>query len=453
MDTAKLNLESYLGQIDKNAEKYPGLLKSWAEINSHSRNLDGLETMLKALKTEFSKLGEIGKAGDFEIKELKLHPEESINCKGESEKNELGKALLIRKRPDAHLRVFLGGHMDTVFPKDHHFQSCEEVDGNTLKGPGVSDLKGGLIVMLEALKAFENFAAENEIGEELGWEVLINPDEEISSPGSAYLFPEIAKRNHLGLIYEPSLRDGSIVTRRFGAGYFTVVFRGRAAHVGREFELGRNALLAASIFTEEINKINTPLSTIVENKSSASKTGDSNNPDHNDGTPHIVCNIGKLEGGGPLNVVPDLAVARFNVRIKTGSDEEKFMKHLETSKHETLARLKSLGHEGIEIELHGGFSRKPKELDHNCTKLLGYIKEAALEIGAPFKTRSTAGCCDGNNLMEHGLPNIDTLGVRGANIHSDEEYVLLDSIAERAKLSALLLMKLATGEFSWEARN
>src|SRR5262249_39128994 len=152
---------------------------------------------------------------------------------GREKSRPLGKALAFQSPPRAGPRVLLGIHYDTVFGVDHLFQSVTRVDENTLRGPGVCDAKGGLLVLLHALLALER----SPVAGSLAWEVLLNPDEEIGSPGSGSLFAAAAKRNDIGLLFEPALPDGSLVASRKGSGNFTFIVHGRAAHAGRDAHL------------------------------------------------------------------------------------------------------------------------------------------------------------------------------------------------------------------------
>jgi glutamate carboxypeptidase len=265
--------------------------------------------------------------------------------------------------------------------------------------------------MLIALEAFER----SSWAEKLGWEVLINPDEEIGSPGSTRLLIQAAKRNHLGLVFEPSLPNGNLVGARKGSGNFTVIVKGKAAHAGRNPQLGRNAIDAIARF-------------IVELASLADSEG---------GT---TTNVGYVQGGGPVNVVPDLAVCRLNVRVVTQVDQRSFEDGLNRLADE-INRI-----DGISLELHGSFARPPKQLDIKTLQLLEQVAGCGRDLGLSLQWFPTGGACDGNNLAAAGLTTIDSLGVTGGGIHSSEEFILLHSLVERAKLTALLLMKLAAGE-------
>ena len=140
-------------------------------------------------------------------------------------------------------------------------------------------------------------------------------------------------------------------------------------------------------------------------------------------------------------MVPDTAVVRFNVRVlETGQ--------VEIVEHDIneIVRI-SNEIEGITAQLYGYFSSPPKMVDAATQQIQKNIETAAGELGIGVKWTQTGGACDGNKLYAAGLPNIDTLGVVGGNIHSSDEYVDLDSLTERAKLVALMLMKYASGEF------
>ncbi len=397
--------QPYLNWIDEQHKKMCELLYQWASINSGSMNLAGLAQMSCVLQDAFYCL-------DGEIQEIELPPVESVDSKGKVIRSPLGRALQIQKRPTAPLQVFLGGHMDTVFEVGHPFQQITEIDANTWNGPGVADLKGGLIVILKALSALE----QSPFAKNIGWEVLVNPDEEIGSHGTAPLFEQVAQRTHLGLVFEPSVdAQGTLAGQRKGSGSFTAVVHGKAAHSGREFHVGRNAICALADFIASINALN------------------EENPD-------IILNVGNIEGGGPVNMVPDLAICRFNIRTSSKEDETWVQEKLDQIIDEINRR------DGISLRLQGYFNRKPKHLTPQTKALFELVRSCGKELGLSVHWKATGGCCDGNNLADAGLPNVDTLGVRGGKIHTSQEYILLDSLTERARLTALLLMKLASGE-------
>jgi glutamate carboxypeptidase len=394
--------ESILSWITQQERPTVQRVIEWANINSHSHNTAGLAKMAEKLAADFSILG-------GELKWHDLPPAVSINSQGQTVQTPLGRALTIIKRPDAPLRVLLNIHMDTVYPPDSPFQTAREESGK-LHGPGVADAKGGLAVMLMALQALERSPDASRIG----WQVLINPDEEIGSPGSAALLETAAKNHHFGLLFEPALPDGAIVDRRRGSGSFSILIRGRAAHAGRDFATGRSALLAAAKISLQLHTLNETL-------------------------PGVTLNVGSIDGGAPANVVPDLAICRINIRTTDPPDERAALMAVK----DFLANLNTT--DGITAELHGKFSNPPKVPDAKTLHLLDAIKSCGRDLGLKIASRASGGASDGNKLAAAGLPNIDSLGPRGDRIHSPEEYLVPESLTERAQLSALLLLKIASG--------
>jgi len=379
-----------------------------SNINSGSYNAAGVNRVAERVEQLFAPLG-------ARAERIELPRHAVTDDKGGKAEHTIGRALRLRQRPEAPLRVFLGGHLDTVFGPNHPFQAARAVNDDTLNGPGVADLKGGLLVMNLALSALERSPWKDRIG----WEVLFNPDEEIGSEGSAPLLKEGAGRNHFGLVFEPSFPDGNLASARKGSGNFDVIVRGRAAHAGREPHLGRNAIRAAADVVAGLDALN----------------------GKRDG---LTLNVGYVHGGGPTNIVPDLCVVKFNVRTSITDDECWLQEELDRI---LIAAQKR---EGIRLELRGSFSRGPKVMTPAIERLAGMIGECGRSLGLALEFKPTGGCCDGNNLAAAGLPNIDNLGVVGGEIHSDREFVRVSSIGERAQLSALLLMRLASGDLSWQ---
>ena len=404
---AKNILTPYISWLSFLDSQTPEMLEktiALANINSGSFNSSGVNQVLQSLQ-------KITQPLQAEQTVIDLQPFKVINDRGEEIQHQLGKALRIRKRPQAAFQVFLCAHMDTVFGKDHPFQSVRQIDDDTINGPGVTDLKGGILVMIKALEALER----SPWAEHIGWEVLFNPDEEIGSPCSGALIAEAAKRVDVGMIFEPSFPDGSLAGSRKGSGNFTAVCYGKAAHAGREHHLGRNAIRTMCDFASAIDKLN------------GKRKG-------------VTFNPGYIHGGGATNIVPDRCALKFNIRIEQPDDEAWCLEQMQMLVNGIG------GKEGVRLELHGGFGRRPKVLTPANQRLLSLAKECGSALGMAIDIKSTGGCCDGNNLASAGIPNIDTLGVQGGNIHSDQEYMLISSLVPRAKLSASLLMTMARSE-------
>ncbi|WP_022699783.1 hydrolase [Oceanicaulis alexandrii] len=395
-----------LDWVESRGDHMIDTVKAWSRINSGSRNLDGLETMRSVLSDAFSEL-----EGDVSAVELK--PSTTVELDGDIKEVPYTPSMKVSKRPEAPVRIVLTGHHDTVFPKGCGFEDWRLLDDDTLNGPGVADMKGGLLVMLHALLALERSPWASQIG----YDVLVSPDEEIGSLGSGPVLMDLGAKAHVGMTYEPALADGSLAGARKGSGNFSLRCRGRAAHAGREHHLGRNAIVAAAEFARGLDLLNGQ-------------------------RPDITFNVSRIDGGGAPNVVPDLGICRFNVRVKT-EDDALWAK----TKIEKLVRAAD-ARDGITADLHGGFTRPPKPMSPANQRMFDWTRTAGQAIGLDIKWADTGGVCEGNNLWASGCPNVDTLGVRGADIHSDREIAKLSSFVERAQLSAVMLMQFARGRFN-----
>lgn len=375
----------------------------WARVNSGSSNLDGLERIAGLLADAFSAL-----PGQLTLEE----PErvEAVGADGRLHAVAHGRNLHLVVRPDAPVQLLLTGHMDTVYGADHPFQRLEWLGPQVLRGPGVADMKGGIAVMLSALTAVEGSDAAARIG----YEVVINSDEEVGSPGSSPLIVRAARGKQAALTYEPAaLPDGTLAGARPGSGNFSLVVTGRSAHAGRNPEEGRNALVAAADLAVRLD--------------SAKRAG-------------LAVNPARIDGGGPNNVVPDHAVLRINMRPGTPDDQRAAQLALGEAIEAVAAERE------VRINMHGGFGRPPKPLDGRAQKLFDLVRRCGAELGQAIAWRTTGGVCDGNNIAACGVPVVDTMGVRGGAIHSSDEYLIVESLTERAQLSALTLMRLAEGE-------
>jgi len=375
---------------------------SWAAINSGSRNLGGLERMADVLVDAFAALpGLLRLENPAEVK--------AVDASGCSVGVKHGRHLHLTVRPTAPVQLLLTGHMDTVYGLDHPFQQTKWLEDGVLGGPGVADMKGGLAVMLAALKAVERSPS----GDRVGYEVVINSDEEMGSPASAALLAQAARGKRAALTYEPAaLPDGTLAGARPGSGNFAFVVRGRSAHAGRNPEEGRNALTAAADLALRLEAL------------------------RRDG---LTVNPSRIEGGGPSNVVADLAILRVNLRPRDPTIEAEAKRAIADAVAAVAAER------DVTIEADGGFGRPPKPLTPEAEKLFKLVRQAGADLGQEIAWQPSGGVCDGNNIAACGVPVVDTMGVRGGKIHSPEEYLIVDSLAERAALSALTILRLAEG--------
>ncbi|HIM29074.1 MAG: hydrolase [Pirellulaceae bacterium] len=403
--------QKYLDWIASQQARMVSLVDDWSSINSGTYNVVGVERVAEAILPEFSSFGVTP-----ELVSVPAHQE--VDNQGKLVDHPLGPALSLRVRPQASRRVLLAIHMDTVYAIDSDFQTVHR-DSTRLFGPGVADAKGGIAVMLTALQALEQFVSDSGI-DDLGWEVLLNPDEEIGAPGSASLLHGAATRNHVGLLFEPSLPNGDLVSERKGSANLHIHCRGKSAHAGRHFAEGRNAIATAAEIALQLNGLNGKW----------------------DGT---TLNVARIDGGGPLNMVPDTAVVRLNVRYPHHCNQDELEKIIDQI---VTATGKS---SGVETQRFGEFTTPPKRVGIVMQQIIDQVTARGKTLGLDLNWQPTGGVCDGNRLAGWGLPNVDTMGVRGAGIHSRDEYVILESLTERASLTAGLLIGWASGKITWPA--
>ncbi len=372
----------------------------WAGINSGTGNLKGLSATASLLADAFGSLH-----GDTEL--VEPAPVERVLSDGSIIEIEHGRHLVATIRPDAPIQLLLTGHMDTVFAVDHPFQEQKWLEDGVLNGPGVADMKGGISVMLAALIAAET----SDVFQRVGYQVMINSDEETGSASSAKLIEALAKGKLAALTYEPSaLPDGTLAGARPGSGNFSIIVTGKSAHAGRNPQDGRNALLAAADLALRLKALT------------------------RDG---LTVNPAKIDGGSPNNVVPDHAVLRVNLRPASPELQDYVRNEINT-----LISIIQQEHD-VSIHLHGSFNRPPKPIDAEAEKLFGLVKQCGADLGLTIGWKSTGGVCDGNNIAACGVPVVDTMGVRGGSIHSADEFLITESLSERAALSALTLMRIA----------
>jgi len=394
-------LSSSEGEAVERASAEPMLdqVLAWAAINSGSRNLGGLERMAELLADAFAALPGV-------LRLERPQPVEAVDPAGRTVNVEHGRHLHLTVRPTAPVQLLFTGHMDTVFGADHAFQETRWLEDGVLNGPGVADMKGGLAVMLAALKAVERSPS----GDRIGYEIVINSDEEVGSLGSGALLARAAQGKRAALTYEPAaLPDGTLAGARPGSGNFAIVVRGRSAHAGRNPEDGRNALLAAADLALRLDGIK------------------------RDG---LAVNPSRIEGGSPSNVVPDLAILRVNMRPRTPDIEAAAKREVDQAVAAVAAER------DVAIEVSGGFGRPPKPLTSAAEALFHLVRQAGTDLGQAIAWKPSGGVCDGNNIAACGVPVVDTMGVRGGKIHSMEEFLITESLGERAALSALTIMRL-----------
>jgi glutamate carboxypeptidase len=375
----------------------------WSDINTGSWNTAGLKSFAPILADAFSKL-----QADVEV--IETEGFEAVSSTGKTEIQMTGPVIEVTGRSDADVQIIMSGHYDTVFP-DGTFQGVTDLGDGRLNGPGMADMKGGLCVMLEALKTFE----AGPLRDRLGYRIVLTPDEEIGNFASAEYLTRAAKSGAMiGMTYEPAMETGAMSGGRKGSAVFDIVLHGKAAHAGRAKEEGRSALEAAAELVLGLEALN----------------------GKRDG---VTLNVGSIDGGSAVNIVPALAIVRFGARAPDADSAEWATIEVRKLFERAIAR------EGISGHLHGGFYRPPKPRNVAQQALFDAVHATGQAMGLDLEFVDTGGVCEGNNIFAAGVPNVDTLGVRGGRIHSNEEYVVTESFVERATLSALLLNRLADG--------
>ena len=380
----------------------------WARVNTGSWNTAGLKQLAPLIAEALRETG-------AEVEIIDAPPIEKINAKGETDAFHTGPVLRAVQRPEALVQIVLTGHYDTVFPPNT-FTDIVDIGDGKLNGPGLADMKGGITVMIEAMKTFEAYGE----ADQLGYTIILTPDEETGNFASDSFLRAAAAKAHVGLTYEPTMEDGALAGARKGSSIWDIVFRGRSAHAGREPEKGRSAVWAAcemAVKVEALMRVR-------------------------DG---VVFNVGSVDGGAAVNIVPDNAVLRIGSRAP---DPEA----ADWAEAQIMAALDAvLKRDGITAHMHGGFYRPPKPRNAAQDRLIGDVRETAKGIGLDLVFKDTGGVCEGNNVFAAGTPNIDTLGVRGGRIHSSDEFMMVSSLSERAGLSALILNRLADGRMDGPA--
>ncbi len=404
--------ESYRDWLDANRAAMRKDLIELCEINSGSLNLSGLHSVAQWLEDWFQ-------IPSTSFRKIHLKPRQMVHDDGTLSDVETGPLLRWDYEPESTRRVLLAIHYDTVFGPESPFQSCTQLDDDKLRGPGTADAKGGIIVLRNAVQA----AIRSGVLGDLGLTVVLNPDEELGSPHSSTYFQQIASDFEFGLLFEPCLPSGEMVSQRKGSGNFDIVVRGQSAHAGRHFDEGRNAIVLLSQVLLQLDQLNVD-------------------------DPAITVNVGSVHGGGPVNIVPDLAIGRVNVRMTSADKITWFNAQLQKIIDQADQR------DGFSIELFGGITSPPKPCSPAVEALMRSYDAASCELtGQPVRWRATGGVCDGNKLAAAGLPNLDTLGPKGDGLHSMQEWVSTSSLSTKAHLTVRMLEKAARGEVSLDKQN
>ncbi len=322
----------------------------------------------------------------------------------EFSQEEYGDHLLLSKQGQGEGRLLLMGHMDTVFDAGITERFPFQLREGSAFGPGVSDMKGGLVNICFGMEALTmlNF---NSFGEIL---ILLNSDEEIGSPTSGPIIEELASTIEGAFLLEPARSNGALVTERKGLGLGTLRVKGRASHAGSNPHEGISAV-------EELAYQILSLSSLEDLERGLSM------------------NIGRVKGGSRVNVVAEEAEAELEFRFFKREDGEMLLKKMKEMVREKRFRESS-------VELEAEIERLPIEKTKESKRLFSLVREAGDELGIDVQEEHTGGLSDGNLLAVKGVPLVDAMGPIGFNAHSQEEHLYVESIPERAALLVLSIM-------------
>jgi glutamate carboxypeptidase len=303
-------------------------------------------------------------------------------------------------------RVLLVGHMDTVFDDGTAAQRPFRTEDDIAYGPGVSDMKGGLLAGFAAVEAL----AEAGVDGPGIITYVCNPDEEIGSPFSGPIIRALAPQHDAALVLEGARANGDIVSARKGITDYTVVIHGRAAHAGVEPEKGRNALLEGAHKIIALQALNGRW-------------------------PDVTVNVGVARGGTRTNVVPE----RCELQVDLRSPE---LVTLEAAEKEIERICAEVVVPDVTVEIHGSGWHRPMEKKEGGAHLVALAKGVAAELGFEVRDAATGGASDANTTSAAGTPTLDGLGPVGGDDHAPSEWLDLSSVVPRIALLAGILSRL-----------
>ncbi len=309
-------------------------------------------------------------------------------------------------------RLMLIGHIDTVFPAGEVARrpySVSEREGvRTAKGPGVLDMKSGVLMGMYALRILQ----DEQLANYQSVTFICNTDEEIGSPASKALLRNLAPEMDAVLVLEPGRMLNAVVSSRKGIGLYRVEVRGLASHAGVEPYKGRNAILELAHQIVNLQAINGTI-------------------------PGATLNVGVIHGGERTNVVPDFAYCELDVRVTN----EAGLHAIEEAMHKVTTHTVV---EGTTVTLSGGMLSMPFERTERSACLVHLVQEVGRELGLAIVDISSGGASDANTASALGLPTLDGLGAAGGLAHNPDEYIELDSLPTRIALLSGLLQRICT---------
>ncbi len=376
-------------------------LETITNINSGSFNKEGIARLARIFNAELSKLG-------FATSTLSGGLIEMPHCPNSALDFDVADHLLAT-RVGSGARLLLMGHMDTVFPADSPFQEFS-LEAGIIRGPGVFDMKGGLVVMLFALKALDEF----DLLQGKTVTVILNSDEEVGSLSSRKYLEQQARQHDYGLVFEGSVNNSQIRQRK-GLGQARLVVNGRASHAGAAHQDGRSAIRELAYKIIEIEEMTNY------------ETG-------------VTINVGLVSGGEARNMVAPCAEAYVDLRYPLPQQGDAARQQI----MDISTKLYSVTPDSTEIssELWINLHRPPKLPTPASDRLLERTIAIGTLLGEEIGISDSGGGTDGSLTQAVGLPTLDSLGLIGLGGHSQREQADLSSLTQITKRAAILINRL-----------
>ncbi|WP_044347031.1 M20 family metallopeptidase [Dethiosulfatarculus sandiegensis] len=372
--------------IDRQKDDILAYLEQLVKIESPSTDKNQVNLVIDTLERDYQELG---------LNTRRIH------------QDEFGSHLVAETPRTDGPTVLLVGHADTVFPMgtlstDMPFHR----KGDTLYGPGVMDMKGGLTTMLFGVKAL----LESQKSIRGNIRVVVNSDEEPGSPTSRPLWPELAGDADWAFVFEWEPEQGALLANRKGVGVFHLDFNGISAHAGAEPEKGASAILAMVDKIQKLNALN----------------------NFDIGT---TLNVGVVSGGELPYVIADKAKASIDIRVCNNSEQQRIQRSLEEiCSNDNLP--------GTNCTLTGEFHRPPLEPIEATKELMAQVEEVGHSLGQDISWISAGAVSDANNISAAGVPTIDGMGPYGGRAHSPDEFMSIPSLFYKTTLIAGILKRL-----------
>ncbi|OPJ57036.1 M20 family metallopeptidase [Alkalithermobacter paradoxus] len=381
-------MEEILKILEKEYHNYLDMLKSLVNVDSGSSNILGVNKVLEIIQNKFKQLG-----GNYEIQ---IIPQKKC-----------GNHIVINRKGSIFGKILLLGHMDTVFQDGTVQKRPFKIEGDKAFGPGIIDMKAGITSIYFALKVIDILYKDDV----KTIQMIFNSDEEISSIYSRELIENLSKDCDCVLVLEAGRHNGDVVTSRKGTGKYKIRIKGKASHAGGNLKKGANSIIELCHKLIQI----------------------SNLTDYETGT---TVNVGLIKGGSASNTVPAYSDSVIDVRICTLEEAQKIDENIRKIANEIYIK-------GTSTIVEGGIKRPPMERKEENVKLYEIAKRIGEELGMSIGQASTGGGSDANFTSALGIPTLDGLGPTGGGVHTEDEYINLNSIVPRTALLTKLIKVLS----------